>query len=91
MTETLTRLQRLDLEGNRISDNGVRLLAQSPLARQLVSLDLSRNDIGPAGAQSLFQSTLFNGLRRLRLSFDEVSPWQVAALRDRFGSAVVFE
>ena len=64
----LARLHSLNLRGNRIGDNGVKLLAASPHLASLRELNLSTNDIGNEGLAALRAASWFSQLKSLDLT-----------------------
>jgi uncharacterized protein (TIGR02996 family) len=70
MLPSLRKLRRLSLRGMGITDDGVRMLAHSPLAETLTGLDLSGGPITRAGISALVKSPLWPQLEELNLSWN---------------------
>jgi hypothetical protein len=82
----VTHLTRLVLGGNRLGDEGVRVLAASPRLGRLTSLELTGTGIGAEGARLLESSAHLRRLTSLDLGFNSIDDEQVQArLRQRFG------
>lgn len=64
----LSRLQTLNLRGNRIGDSGAAALAASPHLGNLRELNLAMNDITSAGLAILSRAAWFSRLESLDLS-----------------------
>jgi uncharacterized protein (TIGR02996 family) len=65
---SLRRLRRLSLNEMRLTDRGVRALAESPLAGTLTHIDLSRNEgITADGIRAMIDSPLWSRLEELNL------------------------
>ncbi|HET6575402.1 MAG TPA: TIGR02996 domain-containing protein [Fimbriiglobus sp.] len=86
----LTKLDRLDLSGNRIGPTGVRELTNSPHLTRLRELDLTANDLDDDTAAALAGSPHLDGLSVLRIANNPgLTAGTVEALRDRFGEGVL--
>jgi uncharacterized protein (TIGR02996 family) len=92
----LARLHTLDLDGNVLTDEGVRALAESPHLANLRLLGLAgrwRHSVPPllvpsfgnAGALALAGSPYLAGLERLHIRNNPLGDEAVEALRRRFG------
>ena len=82
----LSRLRKLSLRHNTLSDAAVGALAGSPHLANLTSLNLSDNNIGDAGAAALAASATLANLRELDLRENpRLTERGKQALRDRFG------
>jgi uncharacterized protein (TIGR02996 family) len=68
-----TNLRSLNLEYNRIDDEGLIALSRSPLTGRLATLNLSRNAITDEGAQALADGPPWPFLTRLDLSRNRIS------------------
>jgi uncharacterized protein (TIGR02996 family) len=85
------RLTLLDLSSNGIGPEGALVLAESPtLKRRLRMLDLRGNPLGDAGARALASSPYMKNLIELKVEGCEIGQDAAAALRARFGDAVIF-
>src|SRR5262249_39138799 len=62
----------LSFNGNNISDEGARALAQSNHLPRLTSLRLDNNNIGPEGARALADSPQLAGLTHLNLNGNHI-------------------
>ncbi len=78
------RLRSLDLNGNGITDAGVRLLTEGNASEQLESLTLSSNNIGQVGLHALSQSRSLQQLSYLDLGwpYQNIEPDVIQALFD---------
>ena len=56
------KLKKLDLNFNRIGDEGAFAIAESPNFSSLESLKLGQNKIGTTGAQALNKSKILQNL-----------------------------
>ena len=65
--DRLSNLKRLNLGGNRIGNEGAKLLAESPVFSKLQWLELGGNDLGPEGIRSICRSTTLIKLKTLNL------------------------
>jgi uncharacterized protein (TIGR02996 family) len=72
----------LDLRSQKIGDEGLTALAQSPHLTEVRELDLENNRIGPAGAVALGISRHTAGLRRVDLSGNPIGDRGAAALSE---------
>jgi uncharacterized protein (TIGR02996 family) len=77
---SLPRLRTLDLSGDRLCAESVRLLADAPLLAGLEALNLSSNRLGDAGVKALAASPHLGRLARLDLSANGIGPAGVRAL-----------
>jgi uncharacterized protein (TIGR02996 family) len=68
MLNTPSRLQRLELDDNKITAKGAALLAEHPVFANLTVLDLSRNAVGDKGIKALVNSPRACNLRKLEVS-----------------------
>lgn len=82
------RLESLDLRGNPVGDDGAAAIAGAAFGRTIESVSLERCGVTDAGARALMSAD-FPALARLWLSADTIDPETQAALRARFGDAVV--
>jgi len=65
--ERLSSLKRLNLGGNRIGDEGAKLLAESPIFSKLQWRELGGNDLGPEGIRAICRSTTLKKLKTLNV------------------------
>jgi uncharacterized protein (TIGR02996 family) len=72
----------------RITPAGIRALARSPHVANLEHLELGENTIGPEGAQALVDAPHLRKLRVLDLTNTPLRKRDVAALRERYGTAL---
>src|SRR5262249_6422474 len=56
MLSTPSKLRRLELDDNKLTAKGAKLLAEHPALANITTLDLSRNAIGDAGIAALVTS-----------------------------------
>lgn len=84
----LPQLNRLDLSGNSVGDEGITVLARSPLLGRLRLLDLTNNRVGDPGALALAASPHAAGLGWLDLSKNPIGPAGQSALRERYAGRV---
>lgn len=68
----LARLRSLDLAGEKIGDEGVRLLAASPHVGHLVALRLDGNDLTYAGLEHLARGRNLGGLQHATFTGNQV-------------------
>jgi uncharacterized protein (TIGR02996 family) len=80
----LTRLEALDLEGCRLGDDGIRLLAFADLPA-LEELDLSGNHITDEGVAELVGFPVVRRLRRLILGGNPITDQGAFEIADRLG------
>lgn len=73
------QLQELSFYGNRLRDQGVRQLVQSPL-HKLQRLELSANEIKDGGAVAISQNARLGALQRLDLRRNQIGDLGVEAL-----------
>jgi uncharacterized protein (TIGR02996 family) len=85
----LARLRGLDLSDRRLGDPAVVELARSQFTATLRTLRLRACDITDRGAHILVHASPTWDLRELDLSFNPISREWLAALRDRYGVALV--
>lgn len=78
------RLRVLDLDGNRLGDDGAVALAAAPF-HALRSLHLRGCALGPRGAEALARSTSLPGLRELDLSENDLGDEGFLALATSAG------
>jgi uncharacterized protein (TIGR02996 family) len=71
-SDTLARLTRLDLNDNKLGDDGVRALAGCAHLANLTRLDLANNEISASGAQALALSPHLANLTVLDLSSNTI-------------------
>jgi len=76
----LIHVERLNLAGNRIGPQGVRVLAGSPYLRPAL-LDLTNNDVGPAGVDALITAPWRHHLKELRMAGNGLTPGDIDRLR----------
>jgi uncharacterized protein (TIGR02996 family) len=86
----LAGLRSLDLSDCRIGDKGVRHIVQSRFWPNLVELDLQKNPISAAGVKALLDAAVPPELTALALSGPGLGSEAGAALKRKFGDAVVF-
>jgi len=86
-----SRLTELSLDHTGIDDEGARALAQAPGLSRLTALSLIGNKISVEGAIALAESPYLGDLRRLWLWRNSFSSGAAAALRARFGNAVLLD
>ncbi len=84
---SMANLTFLRTAGNKIDEDGARVIANSTLPR-LRELDLSRNQLGNEGARILLEAPWLDQLTRLDLRGNEIGVRAAAALRKRFGRVV---
>jgi uncharacterized protein (TIGR02996 family) len=82
------QLRSLELSQNPIGDCGAAAIAGAAFLRTVESLRLDRCGVGDVGARALLGAD-FPALTNLWLSADTLSPDTQAALRGRFGDALV--
>jgi uncharacterized protein (TIGR02996 family) len=63
-----SKLRRLELDDNKITATGAKLLAEHPAFAKITTLDLSRNKIGDRGVTALVTSPRAKNLRKLDVS-----------------------
>jgi uncharacterized protein (TIGR02996 family) len=68
MLNTPSKLRRLELDDNKITSKGAKLLAEHPALENVTVLDLSRNAIGDAGVAALVNSPRARNLQKLEIS-----------------------
>ncbi len=73
-------LRRLELPSSCLWEDGMRVLAGSPLLAQLTELGLSGARMGLAGLRALLGSSGVAGLTGLNLGYEELGPEGAAAL-----------
>jgi hypothetical protein len=85
-------LRQLHLHGNRLTDSSARDLSQATWLAQLKVLNLSGNpEITERGASSLARDSHLHGLATLILNEPLKRTDALPALRERFGTALIFE
>lgn len=84
----LTRLQSIDLSGNRIGPAGARLIATCPHFGNLHVLDLTANSLTDTGVAALAAAPWADSVHELRLSAHELSPDGERVARRRFENRV---
>ena len=77
---SLRKPRLLDLSGNHLRDQGVRLLAQSPHLDDVVGLNLGSNSLGDAGLRALAAGSRLGGLRELYLCDNRITDAGAQAL-----------
>jgi YD repeat-containing protein len=82
------RLQRLNLYGNRIYDDGAIALVQSPAIRNLQFLDLGNNDLTDVTGIALAESPYADSLVHIELGGALLEPKTDALLLRRFGDRI---
>ncbi|HEY5937206.1 MAG TPA: hypothetical protein VIU61_21295, partial [Kofleriaceae bacterium] len=82
------RLQRLNLYGNRIYDDGAIALVQSPAIRNLQFLDLGNNDLTDVTGIALAESPHAGSLQHVELGGALIEPRTEALLKRRFGDRI---
>jgi hypothetical protein len=85
------RLERLNLYGNMIYDDGAIALVQSPAIRHLRYLDLGNNDLTDVTGIALAESPHAGALEGIELGGALFERSTCAALTRRFGSGVKFQ
>jgi uncharacterized protein (TIGR02996 family) len=88
VSPSFANLVSLRTAGNRIDEEGARVIAGSTSLPHLRELDLSRNELGNAGARVLLEAPWLGQLTRLDLRENGITPRAQAALRKRFGRVV---
>ncbi len=81
-------LRQLELFGNPIEDAGVRMLANAPMSRQLLSLGISRTDSGDNAVAALIRPEHLADLEELMFLGNQQSAEMSAALRAKFGAVI---
>jgi YD repeat-containing protein len=82
------RLQRLNLYGNMIYDDGAIALIQSPAIRNLQFLDLGSNDLTDVTGIALAESPHADSLLHIELGGALLEPRTDALLKRRFGDRI---
>jgi uncharacterized protein (TIGR02996 family) len=78
---TLSNLTALALNDNdRITSDGLRLIAESPFLAGLTALDVAGNDIGESGLTAVVASRAMDRLRTFRINNNPIGDGGVAAL-----------
>jgi uncharacterized protein (TIGR02996 family) len=85
----LSKLDRLDLRGNRIGLEGVRHLAACPFLTSLRELDLSQNGLDDDSTRLLRTTAWARGLSKLIATGNGFTPAGEAELRAEFGNRVL--
>jgi uncharacterized protein (TIGR02996 family) len=80
MLNAPSKLHRLELDDNKITTKGAKLLAEHPALAKITHLDLSRNKIGDVGVTALVQSDRAKKLQKLDISSCGFGPVGVAAI-----------
>jgi uncharacterized protein (TIGR02996 family) len=75
-----SRIQRLDLQGNKVGDSAVRALAASPHWSSLAHLNIGNCDVTGEGVEALASSPRCSGLQRLRLEANRIGVRSCQAL-----------
>ncbi len=75
-----TELIKLEIGGNDLGDDAMRMLAASPLASKLEVLGLENSGLDNAGAEALASASNFQTLQTLLLSWNNISMKGVQAL-----------
>ncbi|HUR53172.1 MAG TPA: TIGR02996 domain-containing protein [Gemmataceae bacterium] len=88
VNDNLVSLTELDLSGNEISDDGVRLLVASPLWPRLKRLVLGGNPISDVGAVTLANAAAACSLEYLNLRFTGIGLDGIRALSRVYGGRV---
>jgi uncharacterized protein (TIGR02996 family) len=83
------RLRVLYLERNRLSDSGLRRLANGPCLRRLRTLILDANDLDSPSLEVLVDRAAWPALRTLGIALNHFSLVEKAILRERFGSGLI--
>jgi hypothetical protein len=68
----LAKVERLNLRGNRIGPEGIRILCRSPFLSPR-HLDLTFNDLGSAGVMELIAAPWSSGLQSLNLAGNDLT------------------
>jgi uncharacterized protein (TIGR02996 family) len=84
-TANLPVLEELDVSGNEISDEGVRLLVESPLWPRLRRLVLGGNPITDVGAETLAAAAATSRLENLNLRYTGIGLDGVRVLSRAYG------
>jgi Leucine Rich repeat len=84
----LARVERLNLAGNRIGPDRMRLLAGSPFLRAS-ALDLTNNGLGAEGIAALLSAPWANHLRGLRLAGNGLKPVEWNRIRAALPAVVL--
>jgi uncharacterized protein (TIGR02996 family) len=90
-SKKLRRLSTLRLWIGRVSNAGVKALAEWPHAAGLRELDLNINPISDTGAYALADSPYLTNITRLDLTETRIGPKGKKRLRERFGEKVVLD
>jgi Leucine-rich repeat (LRR) protein len=77
----LTNLTSLNIGGNKLNDQAMKLIARCPRFSCLQTLILPHNYIGRIGVQFLIQSFFLKNLLRLDISDNNLQPEEVQLLR----------
>jgi uncharacterized protein (TIGR02996 family) len=88
-SEHLVRLTGLDLSDRRLGDDTARVLARHPESAALHTLRLSGCGLTDTAAHRLAAVPFHWPLRELNVRLNAISAIGLAALRERFGEAVV--
>ncbi len=80
LSKNVRSLRRFELPSSCLWEEGMIVLAGSPLLAQLTELDLSGARIGLAGLRALLGSPRVAGLTGLNLEYEELGPEGAAAL-----------
>ncbi|MFQ3593850.1 MAG: TIGR02996 domain-containing protein [Gemmataceae bacterium] len=86
---TFERLRVLHLEGNRLSDEGVRRLTSGRSLRRLRVLGLEANDLDSPSLQPLRDREAWPLLRIVSVGLNHLSLAEKAVLRERYGHGLV--
>jgi uncharacterized protein (TIGR02996 family) len=85
-----TDLIKLELGGNDLGDEAVRMLVASPLASKLETLGLENSGLGNTGTETLASASNFRTLQTLLLSWNNISVQGVQSLvRSQFWANLV--
>ena len=85
---SLPALVELDLSQCRVHDEGVRILAQSPLMTRLRTLRLTCAELTNTGARLLLEAPAAQKLQALHLEYNGLNKAMQQALKVKFGERV---
>ncbi|MBK04444.1 MAG: hypothetical protein CL920_20470 [Deltaproteobacteria bacterium] len=74
LTQALPALRVLSLSGNRLGDEGAKVLGQASSFERLELLDISSCGMGDEGAKMLMETSAFPALQTLRCDGNNMSP-----------------
>jgi uncharacterized protein (TIGR02996 family) len=83
------RLTALDLSDRRLGDDAARVLARRPVSAALTTLRLSGCGLTDTAAHRLAGANFHWPLRELNVRYNPIGATGLAALRGRFGEAVI--